>query len=100
MIVFGINIDPPLVRNVLYFNSFFKPLLPLAACSKPTCPKDQDCRVDAQGRAVCECPKQCPSLGEPVCGSNGKTYENECIARKESCEKKKGLSIKPGSCGK
>ena len=71
----------------------------LAACSKPTCPEDQTCSVDAQRNAVCACPDMCPSLGEPVCGSDGKTYENICKARKESCEKKKGLSFKRGPCG-
>lgn len=65
-----------------------------------TCPKDHNCVVNAQGKAECECPKQCPSLGEAVCGSDGRTYENECKARQESCEKKKGLTIKRGSCGK
>ena len=83
----------------MHFN-FLTKSLSVAPCSKPTCPSDQECTVDAQGKAVCACPKQCPSLGESVCGSDGKTYENECKARKESCEKKKGLFIKPGSCGK
>ena len=48
---------------------------------------------------MCACPDMCPSLGEPVCGSDGKTYENVCKARKESCEKKKDLSFKRGPCG-
>ena len=71
-----------------------------APCSESKCPEDQDCVLDVKGKASCKCPAVCPSGRDPVCGSDGRTYENRCKARKESCEKKKNLSFVSGGCGK
>ena len=39
----------------------------------------------------CRCPKVCPSTDQPVCGSDMKTYQNECEMMKEAC--KKGIEL-------
>ncbi|XP_052397370.1 agrin isoform X3 [Carassius gibelio] len=47
---------------------------------------------DAQtGR--CVCPKGCLETRQPVCGSNGVTYENECKLNVEACTKQLDLKV-------
>merc|ERR1712038_996795 len=47
-----------------------------------------------------ECAEYCPLNYDPVCGSNGKTYSNECALEVENCQKKSRVSvIKRGKCG-
>ena len=43
--------------------------------------------------------KACPDLENPVCGSNGMTYRNECLFKKVKCENKLKITIaKQGTC--
>jgi len=42
-----------------------------------------DWRADTQPR---ECTRNCPKNGEPVCGSNGVTYSNQCMFENAQCE--------------
>merc|ERR1711990_398450 len=47
-----------------------------------------------------ECAEYCPLNYDPVCGSNGKTYSNECALEVENCQKKSRISVlKRGRCG-
>lgn len=53
-------------------------------------------------RAFCflvDCPEACTADYSPVCGSNDKTYANECVMKAESCFTKKNITLKSkGEC--
>lgn len=51
------------------------------------------------GIITCKC-EECPAESDPVCGSNNKTYPNECMMRQEACKKNKTNTVqRKGSCG-
>ena len=46
-----------------------------------------------------DCEINCSADYTPVCGSNGKTYANQCIMKVEACLQKKTITvIKQGKC--
>ncbi|XP_074109510.1 agrin isoform X2 [Cotesia typhae] len=68
-------------------------------CSTVECSEPEVCQLDASRQPACHCGEQCGLEFSPVCGSNGKTYSNECSLRQESCRSRLPLrKIYNGVC--
>ena len=47
----------------------------------------------------CVCTDSCPQYQEPVCSSNGTTYDNTCLFKQEMCLLRLNYTVQhPGSC--
>jgi hypothetical protein len=70
-------------------------------CEKRFCAFGASCHVDASGEARCRCPEHCPQhQQQPVCGSDGRSYINECVLRMTSCQRQEHLRVTHhGECG-
>ena len=78
---------------------FFISLDSSGPCNRRTCNHNSYC-VESGNLAYCECPV-CDLHYAPVCGSNGITYNNECLLKKASCTMEKDIEIAGnGPCSK
>lgn len=62
-------------------------------CEKKFCQFNGDC-YEENRRAACRCPINCKEHYNPVCGSDGFTYNTECQMRVDSCRKKKRAYVR------
>lgn len=70
-------------------------------CDLIKCGPGQECDIDQFGVASCQCPPSCEPKMQPVCGSNGRTFDNECELKRQSCLLRQELSVMhEGECGK
>lgn len=72
-------------------------------CADVKCKEPKKCKVDERGNPKCACPdeRDCPITVNTVCGSDGKTYLNDCVMKAKACEKDMPIYvIKDGYCGK
>ncbi|XP_048504803.1 agrin-like isoform X3 [Athalia rosae] len=68
-------------------------------CEKTYCAWGASCVVSESGRALCQCPVNCSTTQQPVCGSDNVTYLNHCHLRQESCQRRKNTRVRhQGAC--
>lgn len=73
-------------------------------CSPDNCHFGGVCVVErplgGPPRSVCQCVK-CTKEDSPICGSNGKTYANDCEMQFDACKNQKAIYIShKGPCSK
>ena len=71
----------------------------LDPCIDFTCYYHCLCKAFGPNDARCVSVESCPSYQEPVCSSNGSTYDNECLFQQEMCLLRPNFTVQhPGSC--
>ena len=69
-------------------------------CGSLRCEHFSTCQI-IQGVHTCVCPSLCPQDTLMMCGSDGKTYDNECALKRTSCLAGRIISIvRIGVCRK
>nr|ABC48671.1 follistatin-like 1 [Danio rerio] len=54
-------------------------------CANVFCGAGRECSVTEKGEPTCLCIEQCKPHNRPVCGSNGKMYQNHCELHRDAC---------------
>ena len=88
-------------RGYFFFSCFISFDSSSAPCSAVTCQRYAECVSNDNATGVCVCPQECSYKRSPVCGSDGKTYNNECHLKVASCKRKANVSVRHvGECSK
>ena len=68
-------------------------------CINVSCKYFAVCKAFGPRDARCICLDNCPSYEEPVCSSNGTTYDNVCVFQREMCHLRANFTVHhPGDC--
>ena len=69
------------------------------SCAQINCRFYSKCVERPNGQAVCICNESCNLSLDPVCGSDGRTYINECFLRAYACKRRQGIVVlQRGTC--
>ena len=77
-------------------------LFTIGSCRPDSCRANEVCMGRKDDTFSCKCieKKDCAKEKDPVCGTDGSTYLNECILKAESCESNTTVGVKhAGPCG-
>lgn len=89
---------------MLNYRANNRPLLSISGsnpCAGLTCGPGEACHVDRTGKGRCSCPTPCEKAVRPVCGTNGRTYDNECELLRQSCIDRIRVGVRyNGACSK
>ena len=77
--------DLNVCRNVVCFYCFLGP------CKGRMCDFNAECVATREGTALCRCPERCFAVPKRVCGSDGRTYRDECEMKRASCIKRQPI---------
>ncbi|CAJ0557949.1 unnamed protein product, partial [Mesorhabditis spiculigera] len=68
-------------------------------CDGHVCAVGTTCKIGQHRRPECRCSQQCPLHRSPVCGSDGQTYENDCVMKVAACREDRQITVwKEGNC--
>ena len=96
MLVYFLTVWTAYRLNLICCGSF---PLDLDPCIDVTCHYHSHCEAFGPHDARCVCVNSCPSYKEPVCSSNGTTYDNKCLFEQEICLHRLNFTMQhPGSC--
>ncbi|CAH3195723.1 unnamed protein product [Porites evermanni] len=71
----------------------------LDPCIDVLCDYHGLCKAFGPYDARCVCIDSCPQYQEPICSSNGTTYDNTCLFKQEMCLLQLNYTVQhPGSC--
>ena len=74
-------------------------LTDLNPCLGVHCPSFGICKTFSAYESRCVCYEDCPSYQDPVCTTNGTTYDNQCWYELNYCRgQEKKFVYHPGSC--
>ncbi|KAK6322025.1 hypothetical protein J4Q44_G00068170, partial [Coregonus suidteri] len=63
-------------------------------CKRTNCGRGRQCvLLEATGRAECVCQEKCRPTFVPVCGSDGRFYENHCEVYRTACLQKRRIFV-------
>ena len=86
------------ITNVFFF-SLCNTILGLDPCLDVTCDYHGLCKAFGPYDARCVCVDSCPIYQDPICSSNGTTYDNKCLFEQEMCLLQLNFTVQhPGSC--
>ncbi|KAK6177684.1 hypothetical protein SNE40_015737 [Patella caerulea] len=65
----------------------------VSTCDEKTCGFGGTCVQDEDGSSICYCKDNCDAVRSQVCGSDGKSYGNECQLKYEACRQQREITV-------